>query len=183
MRIIGIVLILFLFLSTITFASEPIIIVLEKPRLNVCTNKCSYFAGEIGELEMTIDSLGMISEAEVEVEVLSPEGKLVYGDLFYTEMPAKTLLNPYTEQTQQVIYHEHIDYLSPEKTVKRNVYFEIPLDAPTGEYTINVKLFSPDLRLEKTNKIYINGGEETVDLIIIFYILVLAFSLYLLWER
>jgi len=174
MKIHFLILILILFLATPAFSQEP--------RIEIYTNKESYHAGERGIIIAEIETLGEMSEAEIEIEILSPEGKLVYGDLVYTRIPQRTVLNPYTEQTEQIIYHEDIEYLSPGKVVRRYVDFEIPIDVISGTYTVNVRLASAETFIEKSKSLYISGSGKYIEFVIVIYIVILIFSLYLLWR-
>ncbi|NIM47135.1 MAG: hypothetical protein GTN40_03185 [Candidatus Aenigmarchaeota archaeon] len=151
-------------------------------RIEIYTDEESYYSGERGIIIAEIETFGEMQEAEIEIEILSPEGKLVYGDLLYTEIPRKTVLNAETEQTEQVIYHEDIGYMSPQKTIRRVIDFEVPIDAVTGTYTLNVNLRSPDITFGKSEFLYISGSGETIDFIILIYIVILIFSLYLIWR-
>jgi len=180
MKIQILILILIMFLAIPVSADE--LIIYKEPRLEIYTDKNSYYAGEKGIITAEIETFGAIQEAEIEMEILSPEGKLVYGDLLYTKVPRESVLNPYTEQTVQVLYQEDIDYMSPGKIIRRNIDFEVPIDTKTGTYTINTKLVSPYMTLEKSKFLYISGEGEFVDVIIIIYIVILVFSLYLVWR-
>jgi len=151
-------------------------------RIEIYTDKDSYFSGERGTIIAEIETFGEMQEAEIELEILSPEGKLVYGDLLYTKIPRKSVLNPGTEQTEQVLYHEDISYMSSGKTIRRVIDFEVPIDAVTGTYTLNVNLVSPDISFGKSEFLYISGSGQSVDVIIFIYIVILIFSLYLAWR-
>ena len=169
-------------LVTPAFAVDPILIIIDQPQLDVYTDKCSYEAGDNGKIITEIKTYGIIKDALIEVEILTPEGKLVYGDILYTQIPIKTILNPTVTQTEQVVYHENIDYVGPEKTITRTIPFEVPFNAIEGFYTLNVRMTTPEMRMESSKNIYIIGGGEKVDLIMILYILTLVFSLYLIWR-
>ena len=158
------------------------LIVQQNPRLEIYANRDSYYAGEKGIITAEIETYGIIRQAEIELEILSPEGKLIYGNLLYTEIPQKSILNPYTEQTEQILYHENIEYMGPEKIVKRNIDFEVPIDAVTGTYTMNMILRTPEIELKKSGFLYISGGGQMIDFIILIYIVILIFSLYLIWR-
>ncbi len=183
MKIQILILILILFLSVPIFADELTILKdMKGSRIEIYTDKESYVSGERGTIIIEVETFGKMEQAEIEIEILSPGGKLVYGDLLYTQIPRKTVLNPYTEQTEQVIYHEDIGYMGPGKIVRRIVDFEVPIDAVKGTYTLNVKLRSPDITFGKSESLYISGGGEAIDVIILIYIVILIFSLYLVWR-
>ena len=182
MRFKPFVLFFIIILVTHAFAADPILIIIDQPELNVYADKCSYEAGDSGKIITEIKTYGMIEDTLIEVEVLTPEGKLVYGDILYTEVPIKTILNPTITQTEQVVYHENIDYVGPEKTITRTIPFEVPLDAAEGFYTLNVRMTTPKMKMEDSKNIYIIGGGEKVDLIMLLYIMTLILSLYLIWR-
>jgi len=182
MKIRILILILIVFLAIPVVADELVILSETKPKLEIYTDKESYHAGERGVITTEIETFGKIQEAEIEIEILSPEGKLVYGYLLYTEIPKETILNPYSDQTIQILYHEDIGYMSPGRIVRRDIVFEVPIDAITGTYTINTKLRSPDITLGKSKFLYISGSGEVIDIIILIYIVILIFSLYLAWR-
>jgi len=180
-QILALVLILFL---AIPVVADELTIPKEarESRLEIYTDKDSYYSGERGKIILEIETFGVMQETEIELEILSPEGKLVYGDILYTEIPRKTVLNPDTEQTEQVIYHEDIGYMSSGKTIRRVIDFEVPIDAVTGTYTLNIELISPDMSFGKSEFLYISGSGNNVDVIILIYIVILIFSLYLAWR-
>ncbi|NIO44037.1 MAG: hypothetical protein GTN36_00585 [Candidatus Aenigmarchaeota archaeon] len=180
-QILTLVLVLFLAIPVvadeITIAKET-----KESRLEIYTDRDSYYSGERGRIILEIETFGEMEEAEIELEILSPEGKFVYGDILYTEIPRKTVLNPDTEQTEQILYHEDISYMKPGKTIIRVIDFEVPIDAVTGTYTININLISPGITFGKSEFLYISGSGGSVDVIILVYIVILIFSLYLAWR-
>ena len=157
-------------------------VIAEQPKIEIYTDKNTYLSGERGIITAEIETFGVIHEAEIEMEILGPSGKFVYGDLLYIQIPKKTILNPNTMQTEQVLYHEDIDYLDAGKTIRRNINFEVPINAVEGIYTVIVRLASPYITLEGSKYLYISGGGEVIDIIIIIYIVILILSLYLIWR-
>jgi hypothetical protein len=166
--------ILFLLLSVSVFAQQP--------SMEIYTEKNTYLSGERGTINIRIDTFGRMSEAEIELEILSPGEKPIFGDIVYTKIPSEIILNENTEQTVQTLYQESIDFMGPEKTVIKSIGFEVPIDATEGIYTLYAKLTSPGMTLEKTKFLFISGGGEIIDVVILFYIVILIFSLYLVWR-
>jgi hypothetical protein len=165
---------LILLLSASVFAQEP--------SMEIYADKSTYLSGEIGTITVEVKTFGRMSEAEIELEILSPGGKPIFGDIVYTKMPSEIILNENTAQTMQTLYEESIDFMGPEKSVMRTIDFEVPIDATEGVYTLYTKLTSPGMTLEKSKFLFISGGGEIVDVIIIIYIVILIFSLYLVWR-
>ena len=150
--------------------------------MEIYTDKNTYLSGQRGTITIEIQTFGRISEAEIELEILSPGGKPIFGDIIYTKIPSEIVLNENTEQTIQTLYQETIDFMGPEKTATKSIDFEIPIDATEGIYTLYMRMTSPGLTLDKTKYIFISGGGQVVDIVIIIYILILIFSLYLVWR-
>lgn len=166
---------LILIFSVTVFAQEPSVV--------ISTDKNTYLSGEMGTISIEIETFGRMSEAEIELEIFSPGGVPIFGDIVYTKIPSEIVLNENTEQTIQALYRETIDFMGPEKSVVRNVNFEVPIDATEGIYTLYMKLTSPGLTLERNKYLFIVGGGEVVDFVIIIYIVILVFSLYLVWRE
>jgi hypothetical protein len=167
-------LILILILSVPVFAQQPTI--------EIYTDKNTYLSGQRGIIDIEVKTFGRISEAEIELEIISPGGVPIFGDIIYTKIPNEIVLNENTEQTIQTLYQETIDFMGPEKTACRSIEFEVPIDATEGIYTLYMRMTSPGLVLEKTKYLFISGGGEAVDFVIIIYIIILIFSLYLIWR-
>ncbi|MFH1473839.1 MAG: hypothetical protein ABIE55_02995 [Candidatus Aenigmatarchaeota archaeon] len=165
---------LILVFSATVFAQEP--------TMEIYTDRSTYLAGEIGTIRIEIESFGRISEAEIELEILSPGGVPIFGDIIYTKIPSEIVLNENTGQTVQTLYKDTIDFMGPEKSVVKNINFEVPINAEEGVYTLFMRLTSPGLTLHKANYLFISGGGEIVDVVIIIYIIILIFSLYLVWR-
>ncbi len=171
----------FLSLALLLLLSMPVLA--QQPSMEIITNKNTYLSGESGTITVRIESFGRISEAEIELEIISPGGVPIFGDIIYTKIPSEIVLNENTEQTVQTLYRDNIDFMGPEKTVERNVEFEIPIDVTEGVYTLYAKLTTPGMVLEDSKFLFISGGGEAVDVVIIIYILILTFSLYLVWRE
>jgi len=152
----------------------------DQPALEIFTNKHSYLAGESGFVVLRLDTYGKIDSAEIEIEVLSESGKLVEGDILYTKIPARTIVNPETKQTVQFLYDESIHYFGPEKSIFRIIEFEIPMDIPTGDYAIAGRVTAGDMVLKGQTSVQIAGPGGFLDYIFLVYIAVLIYSLYLL---
>ncbi len=150
------------------------------PTMELLTNKESYGAGDHGFVVLRLDTYGLMDSADIEVEILSPSGKLVEGDILYTDIPKETVMNPETKQTVQVVYEESVEYFGPEKTIIRMVEFEIPMDVLTGDYTITGMASGGGSVLKQQKTVHITGPGGFVDYIFLVYIAMLVYSLYLL---
>jgi hypothetical protein len=150
------------------------------PTMELLTNKESYSAGDSGFVVLRLDTYGMMDSADIEIEILSPSGKLVEGDILYTDIPEETVLNPETKQTVQVVYEESVEYFGPEKTIIRMVEFEIPMDVLTGDYMITGMASGGGSVLEQQKTVHITGPGGFMDYIFLVYIAMLVYSLYLL---
>jgi hypothetical protein len=174
MRTCFFVLVLILILSVPVFAQDP--------SIEIFTDKNTYLSGHRGTITVEVKTYGRISEAEIELEILSPSGIPIFGDIIYTKIPSQIVLNENTEQTVQTLYQETIDFMGPEKTATKSIDFEVPIDATEGIYTLYARMTSPGMTLESRKYLFIGGGGEAVDFVIIIYILILIFSLYLIWR-
>ncbi len=149
------------------------------PVLHLITNKASYDSGESGFVVLMMDTYGVIDKADIEVEMLSDDGRLVGGDVMSTEIPESSGEDePY--QTVQTIYQESVTYFGPERKVYRTVEFDVPLDARTGNYTILGRVVSPEATLTEKVGIHVTGPGGFTDVIFLAYIAVLGFSFYLI---
>jgi hypothetical protein len=152
----------------------------DEPALEIFTNKKSYHAGDSGFAVLRLDTYGKLDSAEIQIEILSPGGKLVEGDILYTKIPKGTIVNPDTKQTVQVLYDESIYYFGPEKTIYRTVDFEVPMDIPTGDYIISGQVTGAGVVLHEKTGVHISGPGGFLNYIFLLYIVVLLYSLYLL---
>ena len=146
----------------------------QEPSIEVYSDRSTYLSGQIGTITVEVKTFGRISEAEIELEIFSPSGSPIFGDIIYTKIPSKIVLNENTEQTVQTLYQETIDFMGPEKTAVKTIEFEVPVDATEGVYTLYARMTSPGLTLESRKFLFISGGGEAVDILI--------FSLYLVWR-
>lgn len=174
MRVQLLILISIIILSIPVFAQEP--------SIEIFTDKNTYLSGHRGTITFEIKTYGRISECEIELEIISPSGRPIFGDIIYTKIPSVIVLNENTEQTVQTVYEEKIDFMGPEKTAIRSIDFEVPIDATEGIYTLYARMTSPGMTLESSKYLFIGGGGEAVDFVIIIYIIILIFSLYLVWR-
>lgn len=170
----------FLALGPAAVLAQNIMSTSNEPSLQLYTNKGSYEAGDEGFVVLQLDTYGQMDSAEIEIQVLSESGKLVEGYLLYTKIPKSTLVNPETKQTTQVIYDESIQYFGPEKTIFRIINFEIPLDVPTGSYSVIGLVSGNAISLKGETSMYVTGPGGSVNLIFLAYLAVLVFSLYLI---
>jgi hypothetical protein len=174
MRVCFLVILLVLVLSVPVIAQEP--------SIEIYTDRNTYLSGQRGTVIIEAKTFGRISEAEIELEIFSPSGSPIFGDIIYTKIPSEIVLNENTEQTVQTLYDEDIDFMGPEKTASKSIDFEVPIDAPEGVYTLFARMTSPALTLESRKFLFISGGGEAVDFVLIIYIIILIFSLYLVWR-
>jgi hypothetical protein len=152
--------------------------VLADPSVVIETDKDYYAAGEQGLITVLITPDGVIKEAEIIIEVVTDEEIPVFADIIYTQIPYQTILNNH-EVTMQVIYNEDISYFE-NLTARRDIIFDVPLEVPIGNYTINVMLESPDITLTTSKEIEIYGSGNYVDILFIIYILILVYVIYML---
>ena len=151
-----------------------------EPSLEVITNKFYYLAGDEGFVVLRLDTYGKMGNADIEVEVLSPSGKLVEGEMMYTKIPKEVIVNPNTMQTAQVLYDESIHYFGAERTAFRIIEFEIPMDILSGDYTITGRARGGGIVLEDEAIVHMEGPGGFLNIIFVVYIVILAYSVYLL---
>jgi hypothetical protein len=151
-----------------------------QPALEVITNKNNYAAGDVGFVVLRLDTYGKMGSADIEVEVLSPSGKLVEGDMMYTKIPKEVIVNPNSMQTAQILYDESIQYFSDGRTAFRIIEFEVPMDIMSGEYTITGRASGGGIVLEDEAVVHMEGPGGFLNIIFVVYIVILAYSVYLL---
>lgn len=151
-----------------------------EPSLEVITSKFYYMAGDEGFVVLRLDTYGKMENADIEVEVLSPSGKLVEGEMMYTKIPKEVIVNPNTMQTAQVLYDESIHYFGAERTAFRIIEFEVPMDILSGDYTITGRASGGGIVLEDEVIVHMEGPGGFVNIIFVVYIVILAYSVYLL---
>lgn len=151
-----------------------------EPTLELITNKQYYRAGDEGFVVLRLDTYGKMESADIEVEVLSPGGKLVEGEMMYTRIPKEVILNPNTMQTAQVLYDESIHYFGAEKTAFRIIEFEVPMDILSGDYTITGRAGGGGIVLTDEATVHMEGPGGFLNIIFVVYIVILAYSVYLL---
>ena len=149
------------------------------PSLSLQTSKDRYYAGESGFVVIRLDTYGLIEEVDMEVEVLSPAGKLVEGDMLYVRIPATTTVLE-EGQSVQTIYTETLTYFGPGKSVYRTVPFEIPLDIANGEYTVAARAVYSGGTLKDETTVQMMGPGGFLDIIFAVYLVILALSVYML---
>jgi hypothetical protein len=154
----------------------------EVPSLHIMPSKASYEAGERGFAVLVIETYGKISQAEVELELLSSTGALKGGDVISTDIPGKDAGDTLPEKavTQSWFYSEGVEYFAPEKTVYRVFPFDIPIDAQTGNYTLVGRVSGDGVSLREESRIRVEGPGGLVNLLFVGYIAVLLYSVYLL---
>ncbi len=151
-----------------------------EPALEVITNKLYYAAGDVGFVVLRLDTYGKMGSADMEVEILSPSGRMVGGDMLYTKIPKEVIVNPNTMQTAQVLYDESIEYFGDERTAFRIIEFEIPMDIMSGDYTITGRASGGGIVLEDEAVVHMEGPGGFLNMIFVVYIVILAYSVYLL---
>ncbi|MBN2331249.1 MAG: hypothetical protein JXC85_05540 [Candidatus Aenigmarchaeota archaeon] len=151
-----------------------------EPSLEVITNKFYYLAGEEGFVVLRLDTYGKMGTADIEVEILSPSGKLVDGGMMYTRIPKEVIVNPNTMQTAQILYDESIKYFGDEKTAFRIIEFEVPMDILSGDYTITGRAAGGGIVLHDEATVHMEGPGGFLNVIFVVYILILVYSVYLL---
>ena len=151
-----------------------------EPVLEVITNKFYYAAGDVGFVVLRLDTYGKMDNADIEIEILSPSGKLVEGDMMYTKIPKEVIVNPNTMQTAQILYDESIQYFGDERTAFRIIEFEIPMDIMSGEYTVTGRASGGGIVLEDEAIVHMEGPGGFLNIIFVVYIVILAYSVYLL---
>ncbi|MFH0832729.1 MAG: hypothetical protein V1900_03360 [Candidatus Aenigmatarchaeota archaeon] len=145
------------------------------PELNVFTDRGLYQSGESGTIFVELKTFGLISNAEMEVVVLSPENAIVDGAILQTEIPEKTSISK-GMQTEQILVEEGFGYLQEEKSITRTVNFKIPYNVPIGDYKVNARVVSGDILLEKSTTISVLGA-GAADAIILIYTMIIILIL------
>jgi hypothetical protein len=151
-----------------------------EPRLEILSNKAAYGAGEGGFIVIRLDTFGKMDSARIELEITSPVGKFVEGDILYTDIPETAVVNPNTRQTAQVMYNEGIGYFGAGNSIIRIVEFEVPMDVSSGTYSITGRASGAGMSLEDSIEVSMSGPGGFMDVIFILYIAALLYSLYLL---
>lgn len=169
----GIFAIVFLILITAVTTNAQLELI--QPELNVTTDKDVYQTGDRGKIIITLNTYGLMKNAEIEATILSPENVIIGGAIIYTDIPERISTSKGGLQTEQVILQEDLDYIQPEKAITRVVNFEVPSAAYSGEYNVNVRAISGNMVLEKSTSITIFGTGVIESILLIYLLAIIIF--------
>ena len=144
-----------LILSTAVVAEKQIIIILDQPYLEMEIEKTSFIPGDRCSMTLELDTFNLISEAEMEIYI-TPK-----------EISKNTIFFINTGINKETLLHNEELQISSDRIITKYVNFQVPEQARTGSYEITARIITPTYKLQKSEQIVINSGEEMISVVLL----------------